>query len=201
MAFLCAIKIDGIRFPKRVAYLLAHVEIINSFFFNGVPHVRVLGVLHNTSKSKTSMNNVKANKKPSNIVLLKRIAFSRSRQPAWQLQSQNFQSFSQQFHPQTYSGLKCVPITWWMKCPTLFGKLQRAILDLHQKEGTHSCSICNVYLWFSITSGCGEINCCSLLCFKTPMETLQISFYPLFFFFFFPFWLKCGLKKEKVPVD
>lgn len=143
------------------------------------------------------MNNVKANKKPSNIVLLKRIAFSQSRQPAWQLQSQNFQSFSQQFHPQTYSGLKCVPITWWMKCPTLFGKLQRAILDLHQKEGTHSCSICNVYLWFSITTGCGEINCCSLLCFKTPMETLQISFYSLFFFFFLPILVKMWTKKRK----
>lgn len=142
------------------------------------------------------MNNVKANKKPSNIVLLRRIAFSQSRQPAWQLQSQNFQNFSQQFHPQTYSGLKCVPITWWMKCPTLFGKLQRAILDLHQKEGTHSCSICNVYLWFTITSGCGEINCCSLLCFKTPIETLQISFYPFFFFFFFfPFLVKMWTKK------
>lgn len=64
----------------------------------------------------------------------------------------------------------------------LFGILKRAILDLHQKKETHSCYISNVYLWFSITTGYGEINCCSLLCLKTPIDRFQISFSPLFFF-------------------
>lgn len=74
----------------------------------------------------------------------------------------------------------------------LFGVLKRAILDLHQKEETHSCYIGNVYLWFNITTGYSELNCCSLLCLKTPVGNSRFLFHYFFssdfdsdFFYFF----------------
>lgn len=62
----------------NVAILDARAEITN-FFLHEVAFTKVLGVLHNMQKCKTSSNNVKTDKKPSNIVLLKGIIFSQSK--------------------------------------------------------------------------------------------------------------------------